>query len=106
MFGDRDAMTTESILAALHELDESPWADIRGKPLNDRGLASRLRRYGVRPKVIRIGDSTPRGYIRADLVDTWLRYLGKPPHGTATSATNATNGDTGTAGAGMEEGEL
>ena len=39
----------------LHELDESPWGDLRGKPLDARGLARRLGKYGVKPKVIRVG---------------------------------------------------
>lgn len=90
VFGDRDAMATDEILSALHGVPESPWADIRGKPLNDRGLASRLRHYGIKPKVIRIGESTPRGYARGDLVDAWRRYLSSPPCGGATSATSAT----------------
>src|SRR3954454_5657301 len=50
VFGDAEAMATESVLKALHAIDESPWADIKGKPLNDRGLAVRLRPYGVRSK--------------------------------------------------------
>ena len=36
-------MTTAAILAALHQMDEAPWGDIRGKPLDDRGLARRLK---------------------------------------------------------------
>ena len=48
-------MTTEDVLSKLVKLEEAPWADLRGKPLNARGLAVRLRPYGVEPKVIRIG---------------------------------------------------
>jgi hypothetical protein len=92
VFSDRGAMSTEAILQALHDLNESPWADLRGKPLNDRGLATRLRRYDVKPKVIRIDDKTPRGYLRDDLVDVWARYLPAPPNTSATTATTATNG--------------
>ena len=46
VFGDADAQATESILKALHGLDESPWADIKAKPLNDRGLASPASLWG------------------------------------------------------------
>ena len=90
VFGDRDAMSTEAILTSLHSLPESPWKDIRGKPLNDRGLAGRLRHYGIKPKVVRLGENTPRGYTREDLADAWMRYLGPPAHESATSATTAT----------------
>ncbi len=76
VFGEAESKSTETILAALNNLDESPWGDLRGKPLNDRGLAYRLRKYGVKPKPIRFGDTTARGYERADLHDVWDRYLG------------------------------
>jgi hypothetical protein len=76
-FGDDSAMPTERLLTKLREMPESPWADIKGKPLNDRGLATRLRPYGIKSKVIRVGDKTPRGYTREDFHDAWKRYL--PP---------------------------
>jgi Protein of unknown function (DUF3631) len=34
-------------------------------------FASRLRKYEIRPKTVRIGDHTPRGYERADFSDAW-----------------------------------
>ena len=90
VFGDDEARSTQSLLALLHDLDESPWGDIRGKPLDDRGLTARLRKYHIRPKVVRLGEATPRGYASADFVDTWDRYLPLPPIRSATSATSAT----------------
>jgi hypothetical protein len=75
VFGDAEKLSTETILHRLHNLPESPWADIHGKPLNDRGLATRLRKYGVKPKTVRIGDNTLRGYVAADLADVWERYV-------------------------------
>jgi Protein of unknown function (DUF3631) len=52
IFGVAQEMTTEAILRALHALNESPWNDLKGKPLNDRGLAQRLRQYEIKPKVL------------------------------------------------------
>jgi len=75
VFGDEPAMSSEAIIEALCALDESPWGDIRGKALDARNLSRRLGKYGIKPKVIRIGDKTPRGYDRADLHDSWVRYL-------------------------------
>lgn len=92
VFGDHEAMSTDAILAALIALEESPWGDLRGKPLDSRGLGNRLRVYGARPTVIRIGDRTPRGYRRVDLHDAWSRYLSEPQRASATSATPATLG--------------
>lgn len=103
VFGDLDVMATEAILTTLHEMDESPWAEIRGKPLNDRGLATRLRRYDIKPKVIRVGDTTHRGYSRADLFDAWNRYLGTSPMESVTTVTTVTAEDTDVA---IEGGEL
>jgi Protein of unknown function (DUF3631) len=86
-FGAEDALSTEQILTKLHVLDESPWGDWYGKPLDARGLAKLVKPYGIKPKVVRVGEATPRGYHREDLHDAWSRYL--PPL-SATSATSAT----------------
>jgi hypothetical protein len=75
VFGQAEALSTGAIIQALCTLDEAPWGDIRGKPLDDRGLAARLRKYDVSPKVIRMGEGTCRGYIRADFLDAWSRYV-------------------------------
>jgi hypothetical protein len=70
-----DSLPTERLLTRLRELPESPWADLRGKPLTDRGLATRLRPYDVRSKVIRVGEKTLRGYSREDFYEAWRRSL-------------------------------
>ncbi len=70
-----DKLATEAVLEALYEMDESPWGDLRGKPLDSRGLSRRLAKYGVHPKQIRTGERTCKGYDRADLHDAWTRYL-------------------------------
>jgi hypothetical protein len=90
VFGDLDAMSTEDLLTALHKLDEAPWGELFGKPLNARGLAQRLRKYEVSSTDIRVGDWHGKGYKREDLWDPWQRYLGPPPDESATSATPAT----------------
>ncbi len=72
-----DRMTTDALLEALIAMDEAPWADLRGNPLDARGLARRLRPYGIRPANHRFGERTSKGYLRADLYDAWARYL--PP---------------------------
>jgi hypothetical protein len=87
-------MTTEAVLRALNGMAEAPWNDLKGKPLNERGLAHRLRQYGLKPKVIRVGEATPRGYTRESFHDAWQSYLPLPSAETsATSATSATSGE-------------
>lgn len=84
---DADALPTATLLELLMALDEAPWADLRGKPLDARALARLLKQYEVEPRVIRVGDATPRGYTRADLHDAWSRYLPPLSPDSATSAT-------------------
>lgn len=85
VFADNKFQATGAILAGLHGLEEAPWADMHGKPLDARGLAKRLKEYGTKPIVKREGDYTIRGYERASLEDAWARYL--PP----LDATNVTS---------------
>ena len=88
-----DRMRTTDILPALCGLDESPWGDLNGKPLDARRLAKELRRYGVGPHDVRmVGGEVVKGYRTAapdGLADAWERYL-PPPTTAATSATAAT----------------
>ncbi len=84
-----DKLATEVILERLHQLEESPWADLRGKPLDARGLARRLSKYAVTPKVVRIGEDTARGYDAADLGDAWSRYLHPGPDSDVTDVTTS-----------------
>jgi hypothetical protein len=94
VFGSADELPSKVILNALHAIEEAPWTNQKGKPLDERGLAHRLRQYGVRPKTIRIGTGTPRGYTRSDFVDAWERYLpGPAPARSATSETSATSSE-------------
>ena len=75
VFGEAETMTTEQILNTLVELEESPWGDLHGRPLNPRGLAQRLRQYKVSSTTIRSGEVVAKGYKREDLHSAWLRYL-------------------------------
>jgi hypothetical protein len=80
VFAATTAMPTKVLLQRLTELQESPWGDIRGKPLDERGLAQRLRQYGIKSRQIRVGDTTLKGYRREDFADAWKRYVLVPSH--------------------------
>lgn len=83
-----DALPTEDVLTGLLAIDEAPWNEIaRGKPLNPRGLAQRLKQYGVGSRNIRTDGAVLKGYKVDDLQDAWSRYLGPPALERATSAT-------------------
>ena len=93
IFESEQELPSKAILDRLQGLPESPWGDLHGKPLDERGLAKRLRAYGVKPKTIRTGAGTPRGYSRADLEDEWRRYLPATPDKSKTSKTNETSSE-------------
>ncbi len=70
-------MPSKAILKPLCELEEAPWNDLKGKPLDERELPYRLKQYEVKSKTLSVGQSRPKGYTREDLHDAWERYL--PP---------------------------
>ena len=90
VFGTEDRMHTEAILAALHKMAESPWADWYGHPLNPRDLAGLLKPWGVSSKDVKVGGVTKKGYQREQLHEPWTRFLPPGEGGSATSATSAT----------------
>ncbi len=91
IFGDRDNLPTEEALTTLAAIEEAPWGDWKGKPINARQLANFLKQYGIASKVIRCGEGTFRGYSRQDLYDPWMRYVPAPTSG-VTNETNVTRG--------------
>ncbi len=48
----------------------------------------------LKPRTIRIGDETPKGFHRSDFEQAWSRYLPPPCETAATSATTATHDTT------------
>ncbi|MEU3835805.1 DUF3631 domain-containing protein [Streptomyces microflavus] len=96
-----DKMPTAAILEVLLSLDDSPWADLSEdgqaiKPLTARRLSKLLSQYvrpdnsPIKPKGIRVGSTTPKGYYAEDLTDAWTRYCRPTPQESATPATPAT----------------
>lgn len=88
---DAEAIPTDTLLRRLTgqepvaededrqpvHLDDAPWHDLRGRPLDPRGLARMLKRYAVAPAKVKVAGRPLQGYRRADLWDAWSRYL--PP---------------------------
>ena len=60
----------------------------RKPELNGRRLATMLRRYHIKSRTVRIGEHVAKGYLAADFVDTWNRYLDPSP-GSALQALQA-----------------
>ena len=72
-----DCITTAALIDALVALEEAPWGDLKGKPLNPRKLARFLRPYNkIRSHNVRPLDGTQaKGYNREDFEDAWRRYI-------------------------------
>lgn len=94
VFCGADRMPTTQILAALTAMDEAPWADMNGKPLDSRQLSKHLADYvtsdnqPIKARNMRIGEGVAKGYYATDLADAWARYCPPPPGNSATSATD------------------
>lgn len=87
-----EALPSKELVQVLNDMEESPWADIKGKPLDERALARRLRAYSIKPETVYMRDraSNPKGYKREQFHDAWERYLPSTPAKSATIATPAT----------------
>ncbi|MFG2948846.1 DUF3631 domain-containing protein [Streptomyces adustus] len=91
-----DRLPTVAVLDRLCSLDEAPWADMSGRPLDARSLAKLLGEYmtddntPIKARNIKTGGGVLKGYYAADLHDAWARYCPPPPE-SATSATSATS---------------
>jgi hypothetical protein len=85
VFSGIDRLPTVAVLDRLCSLDESPWADMAGRPLDSRGLAKMLREYmtvenaPITARNIKSGASVMKGYYATDLHDAWQRYCPPPP---------------------------
>jgi hypothetical protein len=91
----RATLPSKVLIASLVNLEESPWGDMRGRQLDERGLARRLVKYEVKPKLIRLDDGVTvlRGYSSSDFHDAWARYCASPPQAdlSVTSVTSVTD---------------
>lgn len=97
-FASREQMPTAELLAMLNAMEEAPWGDLRGRPLDGRKLARMLTPYGVKSQTIRIGNGTAKGYRSEDLWDAWQRYLPLSSPEGVTSVTGGTLGGRSAAG--------
>jgi putative DNA primase/helicase len=76
-FGDKEAMASADLVAALVADPEWPWADwTRGRPLTQRQLARLLKPFFIIPQTVHIhGFKDAKGYRRNDFEAAWSAYL-------------------------------
>jgi len=79
VFGSAERLSSADLAARLAGLEEAPWGDWYGRPLDARGLAKKLKPFGIRPRKVRLGEATAQGYVRGDFADAWCRYGSPAP---------------------------
>jgi hypothetical protein len=86
-----DRLTSSKIAESLAEIEGRPWAEWskHRRPISTNQLVNQLRRFSILPRVIRVGDETPRGYLLDDFADAFSRYL--PSTTPRTDRNNATD---------------
>jgi hypothetical protein len=79
-----DRLPTIAIIDRLNALDDAPWADLQGKPLDSRRLSRMLHDYvtadnePIASRNIRTTGGILKGYYSVDLHDAWQRYCPPP----------------------------
>ncbi|MEY9940732.1 DUF3631 domain-containing protein [Streptacidiphilus sp. MAP5-3] len=88
-----ERLPTIAVLDRLNALDDAPWGEMNGKPLDSRRLSKMLSQYvtvnnePIMPRNIRTAGAVLKGYYSEDLADAWARYCPPPSPEAATSAT-------------------
>lgn len=75
-----DKVFTDNILQTLNKVEDRPWPEYSkaDKPISSRGLAKLAGRFGVRPKTVRVGIETGKGYDLDDLTPVFRTYSRHP----------------------------
>jgi putative DNA primase/helicase len=69
-------ISSAELADALGAMEDRPWSEWRqGKPITKSQLARLLKPFDVRPKTVRLGPDTAKGYRRSQFADAFSRYL-------------------------------
>jgi Protein of unknown function (DUF3631) len=70
---------SHALCEKLHGVEDGPWTGWgKGRPMpgfNARDLARTLRPFGIKPRTVRVGEITRKGYHREQFADAWARYV-------------------------------
>jgi hypothetical protein len=88
-----DRLVSKALTDALIAMDDAPWSEWRGihddqnrRRLSQGELAKALRPFGIRPRSIRLGTTTQKGYLRSMFEEAWSSYC--PADGTPAQESN------------------
>ncbi|MGN5380154.1 DUF3631 domain-containing protein [Streptomyces lasalocidi] len=77
--GNKEALRSQDLLAALTQDAEAPWAEYGIKGLNAYHLANLLRGFGINPANHRFENGRQaKAYARNQFLDAWARYCPDP----------------------------
>lgn len=82
IFSDKevDKIFTEDLKKVLVTMDDRPWTEyISSWSITPRQIAKLLKPFGIRPKQMRIGATSKKGYELAWFADAFARYLDPYP---------------------------
>ena len=73
MWGDGEvAVATSVLLERLRTLEEAPWSDWHGRPIDSRFLAQKLKPYGITSTQVKVAGKNCKGYRWEHLAPAWL----------------------------------
>jgi hypothetical protein len=94
---ESNKIKTADLIEALCEDEEKAWASYNhGRGITPRQLANLLSPYGIKPKTVRFGNNTPKGYELSQFEDAFKRYLtpsGNLPQRRIDSSNSCDDGD-------------
>jgi hypothetical protein len=74
-----DRLPSAAMVHELARLEGQPWAQYEGRrAISTHQVAHLLRGFDIRPRTVRFGTSTAKGYDLADFQDAFERFLPKP----------------------------
>lgn len=76
VMGSDERISTNDLLTRLHGLETSPWAHLKGEPIDSRFLANSLGKYDIPTNnTIKIQGRAVKGYQMHHFHDSFERYL-------------------------------
>jgi len=75
VWGDAERRSSQELLALLADIEDRPWSRSQSNRFSSHSLAALLKQYDIHPRDRRFHDKVLKGYARADLVDSWSRWL-------------------------------
>jgi len=75
IFRSTERMHSRRVVELLNSAADRPWSRARhGEAIDEQWLATKLRPYGIRPRMMRTADGLGRGYYREDFGEVLRRY--------------------------------